>query len=51
MNENASVWFVWMEWVMSLMGKKASWILVICIWWKGESLPSIFILNSLFLVI
>jgi hypothetical protein len=33
------------------MRKKASWVLVIGIWWKGELSPSIFIFTSSFLMI
>jgi hypothetical protein len=50
-NGNAPVWLVWLESVRLLMRKKTLWVLVIGFWWKGESLSSIFILTSLFLII
>jgi hypothetical protein len=48
---NAPVWLVWIELVRSSMQKKASWVLVIGVWWKDEPSPSIFIFTSSFLMI
>jgi hypothetical protein len=46
MKGNALVWLVWMEFVRSSIRKKTLWVLVISIWWKNESLPSIIIRGS-----
>jgi hypothetical protein len=44
-NGKAPVWMVWIELEMSSMWKKALWVLVIGMWWKGDFLPSILILT------